>query len=159
MPTIRSASQESQARDLNTTGKTPPSRQCLALVCQNKHVKDRLQLLPAETSARAVLQRRRGGEDAARKTGIRAGHQFRQGRTMQGLSLPIPKENQFKYTTFKPIESHLEELCGAQTERLGAKLHVSLAKFILGLCEPNGMLQQLDRSPEKSRHFYSYPVR
>lgn len=65
---------------------------------------------------------------------------------MQGLSLPFPKENLFKYTMFRHTESHLEELCGAQTERLRAKLHVSLAEFIPGLCDPNGMLQQLERS-------------
>lgn len=65
---------------------------------------------------------------------------------MQGLSLPIPKENLFKYTVFRPVESQLEELCGAQTERLRAKLHVSLAGFIPGLCDPNGTLQQLERS-------------
>lgn len=68
------------------------------------------------------------------------------GGTMQGLSLPIPKENLFKYTMLRPIESQLEGFCEAQTERLRAKLHVSLAEFIPGLCDPNGMLQQLERS-------------
>lgn len=68
------------------------------------------------------------------------------GGTRQGLSLPIRKENLFKYTMFKPIESQLEELCGAQTQRLRAKLRVSLAEFIPGLGDPNGTLQQLERS-------------
>ena len=65
---------------------------------------------------------------------------------MQGLSLPSPKENLFKHTILRPIEIQLEELCGAQTERLRAKLHVSLAEFTPGLCDPNGTLQQLERS-------------
>ena len=66
--------------------------------------------------------------------------------TVQGGSLPIPKENLFKYTMFRLIESQLEELCRAQTDRLRAKLHVSLAEFIPGLCDPNGTLQQPGRS-------------
>lgn len=65
---------------------------------------------------------------------------------MQGLSLPSPEENLFQYTMFRPTESQLEELCGAQTERLRAKLHVSLAEFMPGLCDPNGTRQQLQWS-------------
>lgn len=68
------------------------------------------------------------------------------GETMQGLALPIPKENLFKHTGVRPVESQFEELCGAQTERLRAKLRVSPAEFIPGLCNPNGTLQQLERS-------------
>lgn len=39
-----------------------------------------------------------------------------------------------------------EELCRAQTERLGAKPHISLAEFTPGLCDPHHTLQQLEGS-------------